>query len=53
MFVEFGASLTGAVSRQVNVKVKGVESSVDGVSVDRDPHGAKEEHIPKKHLCIG
>lgn len=45
--------LRGAVSCQVIVKVKAMESSVDGGLVDRDPHGAKEEQIPSKHLCIG
>ena len=52
MFVEYGVLLIGAVLRQVNVKVRGMESSMDGDSVDRDPHGAKVEQIPNKYLCI-
>ena len=53
MFVEFGASRTGGtVSHQDDVKVKGVESSGDGGSVDRDPRAVEEEQVPNKHLFI-
>jgi len=38
--------LNGVVSRQISVKVKGMESSVDGGSVHRKPHGAKRSKSP-------
>lgn len=34
------------------MKIEGVESSVDGGSVDRDLRGAKGKQIPNKHLLI-